>query len=308
MATVDYFPTPEAYRLIEEIAHIHDGFLSLLPNLTTCNEELGNLWSRLVQLCCGNYNAKTVEDVLQSMEMQRRMDCLRVTIREAKLLVNQQLANELIESAEPKQALSRLPNYKAFKQLFNIEWAAIETFSNTDLSTGIFRVAVIGSGPVPLTSLFVLNKFAPGHYFFQSENEGDKSRAETAKLLNMRTGTSPKAIMMKFVEPRQSCGIEFFRGNVEDISLKNFDIVYVPQPLGPSQMAIETKLARIVRTMKTGAVLVIRSGWGLRSCLYAELDFGTDIVKKMIKVEAVVRPLGEVTMSSVIATVIREEN
>jgi nicotianamine synthase len=51
--------------------------------------------------------------------------------------------------------------------------------------------------------------------------------------------------------------------------LRDFDVVYLAALVGSTQMEKEGVLIKVVERMREGAILVVRSAYGLRRMLYA---------------------------------------
>lgn len=99
--------------------------------------------------------------------------------------------------------------------------------------------------------------------------------------------------------------MEFFCGEAgsSSISLADSDVVYVAALVGLSQEDKEEIFLNVVRTMRPGALLVIRSAWGLRTCLYPEVSVNTERLLEVLEPCAVVHPYTDVVNSVVVARV-----
>lgn len=99
--------------------------------------------------------------------------------------------------------------------------------------------------------------------------------------------------------------MEFLCGEAgsSSISLADSDVVYVAALVGLSQEDKEEIFLNVVRTMRPGALLVIRSAWGLRTCLYPEVSVNTDRLLEVLEPCAVVHPYTDVVNSVVVARV-----
>ena len=89
----------------------------------------------------------------------------------------------------------------------------------------------------------------------------------------------------------------------EDQDLGEFDVVYLAALVGMSQAEKEGIILAVVRRMRKGALLVVRSSWGLRTCLYPEVDLATEALLERLEVCVVVHPYGQVVNSVVVARV-----
>ena len=99
--------------------------------------------------------------------------------------------------------------------------------------------------------------------------------------------------------------MEFLCGEAgsPSISLEDSDVVYVAALVGMSQKDKEEIFLKVVRTMRPGALLVVRSAWGLRTCLYPEVNVTTERLLGVLECCAVVHPFTDVVNSVVVARV-----
>jgi hypothetical protein len=85
--------------------------------------------------------------------------------------------------------------------------------------------------------------------------------------------------------------------------LAEFDVVYLAALVGISQAEKEGIMLQVVDRMRPGALLVVRSAWGLRTCLYPEVDLATEGLRKRLECCVVVHPYGQVVNSVIVARV-----
>lgn len=85
--------------------------------------------------------------------------------------------------------------------------------------------------------------------------------------------------------------------------LAEFDLVYMAALVGISQAEKEEIMLEVVGRMRKGALLVVRSSWGLRTCLYPEVDLARERLLEKLEICVVVHPYGGVVNSVVVARV-----
>ncbi len=85
--------------------------------------------------------------------------------------------------------------------------------------------------------------------------------------------------------------------------LAEFDVVYMAALVGISQAEKEGIMLQVVGRMRPGALLVVRSSWGLRTCLYPEVDLATERLLTRLEPCVVVHPYGQVVNSVIVARV-----
>lgn len=86
-------------------------------------------------------------------------------------------------------------------------------------------------------------------------------------------------------------------------SLHPYPIVYLAALVGATQPEKELLIQKITARMNAGALLVIRTSWGLRSLLYPAFDCTTEGVRSVLDICVVVHPYGQVVNSVVVGRV-----
>jgi len=120
------------------------------------------------------------------------------------------------------------------------------------------RVAFIGSGPLPLTSLCMLKQLRSSIF-------------ARPKIMNI--DCDPNAIEQSCTLYRllghRAAGMEFFQTKqIGDLSLKEYDVVFLAALAGLTQADKEDLVISTLARMRSDAVIVIRSVWGMRGLLY----------------------------------------
>jgi nicotianamine synthase len=120
------------------------------------------------------------------------------------------------------------------------------------------KIAFLGSGPLPLTSLCLCEEF---------ENH---QRGRRMKVLNIDydlEAVSQSRILCAKLGKRAE-GMRFLHAEAGSCDLHKFDVVYLAALVGHTQEEKERLLLAIVENMKVGGLLVIRSAERLRKVLY----------------------------------------
>lgn len=153
------------------------------------------------------------------------------------------------------QRLKEFPYYDNYIDLTRMELCALHS---VDAITPR-RIAFIGSGPLPLSSLCLCQAL-------------DKKYSGSKTILNIDHDS--KAIVQSQVLAKSlgstSRGMEFLcqEAGSSDLDLSTFDVVFLAALVGMTQAEKEAVLVDVVRRMGVGALLVIRTAHGLRSLLY----------------------------------------
>ena len=161
--------------------------------------------------------------------------------------------------------METFPYYDNYEELTRLELCAIH-------SAGLARprkIAFVGSGPLPLTPICLLKALkqdalsstAPPKDNCQGPviinvDRDEKAVATATNLIN-KLGISPD-------EMEHRCD----SADSEVQNLSSCDVVYLAALVGVTQLEKEQIALSIAARMRPGALLVIRSSWGLRRCLY----------------------------------------
>jgi nicotianamine synthase len=160
--------------------------------------------------------------------------------------------------------LTEFPYYENYVDLTRMELAAIHAVTPSAPQ----RVAFIGSGPLPLTSLCMYEALECG----REEKLLDLVTSEDIVIINIdhnHQAISQSAALCKKLGQR-ACGMCFICQEAEylEVELSSCDVVYLAALVGATQREKEDVLVSIVERMQPGSLLVIRTAHSLRRLLY----------------------------------------
>lgn len=100
-------------------------------------------------------------------------------------------------------------------------------------------------------------------------------------------------------------GMRFIHGYAgsEEIDLSPMDVINLAALVGETQTHKEEIILNVARQMKPGAVMIVRSARGLRTCLYPEFDIQRDScteIRQLLDPITEVYPLDRVVNSAII--------
>ncbi|KAK8128098.1 hypothetical protein PG984_009206 [Apiospora sp. TS-2023a] len=256
----------DAKSIVDRIVGIH----TKLQDLTDLSpsETTNYLFGDLVSQCCEIRDAKTVSQVLSSCKLQAVLPSLQGLCSQAESCLESHWAHHIAQGQDPAEAqrlLETFPYYGNYEELTRLELCALR-------SAGLDRprkIAFVGSGPLPLTPICLLKAlkedarsgYAPPNDHLQGpviiNVDRDEKAIATSSNLIAKLGI-PKEEMNHY------CG----SADSESQSLTSCDVVYLAALVGVTQLEKEQIALSIAARMRPGALLVIRSSWGLRTCLY----------------------------------------
>ena len=154
---------------------------------------------------------------------------------------------------EANDMLLAFPYHRNYVDLVRME---LNTIASVKPDSVLQNLAFIGSGPLPLTSICIRHHLK--NECIKCHNvDQDATAITTAVSLCHALGHSPETMCFQ-------CG----SAEDEDIDLQCFDLVYMAALVGNCSRHKHEILANVVKRMRLGALLVIRSAHSLRRLLY----------------------------------------
>ncbi|KAK4201494.1 putative nicotianamine synthase [Triangularia verruculosa] len=300
-------------QLVRSIVDTHTELITL-PHLRPApaiNKLLGNL----VSICSEIHDQEIVDKVLRNVSVQAVLPSLRQICARSESCLELHWAEHILEGQTEQEVVERLesfPYYENYEDLTRLEVCSI--LSATKVAPR--RVAFIGSGPLPLTSLCLLQALKHDAAVRSltwsataSTAATDNAANEDPVVLNVDYDESAISASLKLslALGERGKGMEFICAEATSASasrdLAEFDVVYMAALVGITQAEKEKIMLEVVARMRRGALLVIRSSWGLRTCLYPEVDFATETLLKRLEPCVAVHPYNQVVNSVIVARV-----
>lgn len=209
-----------------------------------------------------------------NLELRRKLDSLRGMCSEAEYLMEMYWAERVAAEPNAEAAmanLQRFPYYTNYEDLTRLEINAL--LSNEPILPR--KVAFIGSGPLPLTSLQFLWALERGSLPGSHPEQGlsyHGDHPECIEILNIDHDETAIQTAKAFVRKlgARGRGMSFLNAAAESngYDLRRFDAVYLAALVGETQGQKEDLLLKVAGKMQEGALIIMRTSWGLRSCLY----------------------------------------
>ncbi|KAI5658568.1 hypothetical protein M9H77_27361 [Catharanthus roseus] len=155
------------------------------------------------------------------------------------------------------------------------------------------RVAFVGSGPLPLTSIVLASNHLPSTIFHNYDVD------PSANLLASRLISS---------DPNLSKRMFFHTTDIMNVgpnTLKEYDVVFLAALVGMDKEAKIKVIEHLGKNMANGAILMLRSAHGARAFLYPVVDV-CDL--RGFEVLSVFHPTDEVINSVVVARKVSNNN
>uniref|UniRef100_A0ACD5V724 Uncharacterized protein n=1 Tax=Avena sativa TaxID=4498 RepID=A0ACD5V724_AVESA len=270
----------EVATLVEKISGLHAA-ISKLPSLSP-STEVDALFTELVATCVPWSPVEVTKLSPEAQEM--REDLIRLCST-AEGHLEAHYSDILAASNNPLDDLHRFPYYENYVNLSNLEHGLLASHA----AAAPARVAFIGSGPLPLSSLFLTTNHLRGTRFDNYDQCG---------IANGRARRLVGAVANEDVRGR----MVFHTADVADLGtaeLGAYDVVFLAALVGVASGEKAEAIAHLGRHMAHGAALMVRSAHGARAFLYpvVELD---DVRRRGFEVLAVHHPTGDEVFNSFI--------
>ncbi|GJN12501.1 hypothetical protein PR202_ga30784 [Eleusine coracana subsp. coracana] len=252
-----------------------------LPSLSP-SPQVNSLFTELVTACIP---ASTVDVARLGPEVQAMREALIRRCSEAEGLLEAHYADLLAGFDNPLDHLHVFPYFGNYVALSQLEYSLL---SHHLPGPPPVRVAFVGSGPLPLSSLVLAAHHLP----------------PTARVHNYDICPDANARAEKLVraDPALAARVAFVTADVADVTrdMAGYEVVFLAALVG---MAAEEKahvVAHLGRHMAPGAALVVRSAHGARAFMYPVVD-PEEVRRGGFEVLAVHHPVGDIINSVIIA-------
>lgn len=266
--------------LIAQVCELYDR-ISRLDSLSP-SKDVDTLFTKLV-LTCMPPNPIDVSKLCGRIQ-SIRSHLIRLCGR-AEGLLESHFSAILASNPEPLKSLHLFPYYTNYLKLSRLEHDILVPHLPAAAGPAT-KIAFVGSGPLPLTSIVLATAHLTSASFHNYDIDGEANAAAEALVAS---------------DPDLSRRMFFHTGDIMDVvgdELGSYDVVFLAALVG---MDAEEKL-RVVRHlsdhMAPGALLMLRSAHGARAFLYPVVD---PRELRGFRVLSVYHPTDEVINSVVIA-------
>ena len=255
----------------DRIAHLTDqlaGLPDLLPGPRT-----DALFGALVDAVITTPDRHTTE-ILAHPEVDRRRAQVRELSARGETALEHTWAERIAGSPDPRATLAAFPYLDNYDRLTALEVRLLRAAAAAPRS-----VAVLGSGPLPLSTL----GYAGALDVPVVGIDKDPLAVDRARRVAGRVGSRT---------------VRFEQADAADVCLTEHDVVVLAALVGETPSAKAEIVRQVGRSMRSGALLLARSARGLRTLLYPHVDLG-DL--QGFDVLEVVHPTDDVINSVVVA-------
>ncbi|RLN17112.1 hypothetical protein C2845_PM02G44190 [Panicum miliaceum] len=275
----------EVAALVEKISGLHAA-IAKLPSLSP-SPAVDALFTALVAACV----PASPVDVSRLGPGARKMreELIRLC-SDAEGQLEAHHADALAAFDNPLDHLHRFPYYRNYIDLSHLE---NDLLARHVPGLAPARVAFVGSGPLPFSSLVLAARHLPGA-LFDNYDRCAAANERARKLVRADAGLSAR--------------MSFRTADVADLTeeLAEYDVVFLAALVGVAAEDKARVVAHLGRHMAPGAALVVRSAHGARGFLYPVVD-PEDIGRGGFDVLAVYHPDDEVINSVIVARKVADD-
>ncbi|TQS36953.1 hypothetical protein Golomagni_02589 [Golovinomyces magnicellulatus] len=268
----------EANILIEKILHIYDQMV--VCKKSDSFDEINDLFSGIRLICTKPINERVTDLILYDPRIMEIVQDLRSFCSEIEFRIETQwsLKAAASESSTEKEVCARILEYPYINVYANLIRAELSGMRSVEKKP-IKKIAFVGSGPLPLTSLCLTGMIFDAPTNISVLNiDRDKEALELSKTLCSRLGKKAGNLEFQLAEAGSN------------LDLCDFDAVYLAALVGDTQQEKEMLLEQVTSKMRPGALLVIRSGSRIKSLIYSNLDPTSEAVSKLIDIAVILHP------------------
>ncbi|XP_022719536.1 nicotianamine synthase-like [Durio zibethinus] len=263
--------------LVQEVCELYEK-ISSLENLKP-SKDVNMLFTQLVVTCMPPSPIDVTKLCKRIQEIRSKLIRL---CGEAEGLLESHFSTILGSYENPLDHLNIFPYYSNYLKLSQLEFDILSKHCSNYVPS---KVAFVGSGPLPLTSI-VLASF---HLTTTSFHNYD-----------IDPSANTKALQLVSSDPDFSERMFFHTTDIMDVTnaLKDYDVVFLAALVGMDKDAKVRVIDHLAKYMAPGALLMLRSAHGARAFLYPVVE-PCDL--RGFEVLSIFHPTDEVINSVVLA-------
>lgn len=236
--------------LIAQIMQLHAS-ISKLESLRP-SKQVNSLFTHLVKLCT---IPSSIDIQALPQDVKNMRESLINLCGKAEGLLELEFSTFLAQIPKPLNNLTLFPYYGNYVKLANLEYRILK-------DNGLVhpkKVAFVGSGPMPLTSIIMATHHLVSTHFDNFDID-DKANEAARRIVATDSELEKR---MKFV--------------TEDVmevreKLGQYDCIFLAALVGMSREAKVKILGHVRKYMKEGGLLLVRSAKGARAFLYPVVE------------------------------------
>ncbi|EPS69362.1 nicotianamine synthase [Genlisea aurea] len=237
--------------LVQTVCQLYNR-ISCLDDLRP-SENVDALFTQLVAACIPPHPIDVSK--LCSAVQEIRHHLIQLCGRAESLLETHYSAGVLAPLPAPLENLRLFPYYDNYLKLSAVEFNLLRRHSSPPR-----RLAFVGSGPLPLTSIVLAR---------------DHLRSTEFHNFDVDAAANADAARLVAADPDLSGRMKFFTEDIVDVPaavLREYDVVFLAALVGLDVEEKMNVIDHLARNMAPGAILMLRSAHGARAFLYPVVE------------------------------------
>lgn len=185
---------------------------------------------------------------------------------------------------------NQFPYLDQYRQLARMEVSTIDAAIGEMGLASPRKIAFLGSGPTPFSSLCFQERYGSAVEFLNIDR--DPEAISLSKKLVHRCGFSHNIAFRK-------CDV----GSSELPDLTDYDVVHFAALVGESRNEKNALVRTVARSMRPGALILLRSTDGLRSALYPQAELDEEILEVVTPVVSMRSLGGSSSLTAIVVSV-----
>ncbi|KAL8818178.1 MAG: hypothetical protein Q9191_007996 [Dirinaria sp. TL-2023a] len=279
--------------LIADIVSCYTCLDSQRPGLAP-SPEVNRLFSKLVRVCSQTLDEAATAAILEDPRIVCITNPLRQICSEAEYKLEEHWVDDALrqeKNGQVNETLRDFTYYENYVDLVRMELSAIHSVTPGE---SLESIAVLGSGPLPLTSICISQSL---------ENRG--CRPVWIHNVDRDPVAITKSLRLCRALGHTEKSMSFHCADVlsETLSLGQFDVVYLAALVGTCHGHKHEVIASVAKRMRPGALLVARSAHSLRGLLYPVVKVSEDLCGTGLTPVLAVHPYNHIINSVIICRV-----
>ncbi|OMP09357.1 Nicotianamine synthase [Corchorus olitorius] len=240
--------------LVTKVCELYEQ-ISMLESLKP-SKDVNMLFTQLVVTCMPPYPIDVTKLCKNIQEIRSKLIRL---CGEAEGLLESHFSTLLGSYENPLHHLNLFPYYSNYLKLSQLEFNILTKHYSSNSNNVPTKVAFIGSGPLPLTSIVLASNHLPTTTFHNYDID---------------PSANSKALKLVSSDPDLSERMFFHTMDIMDVTneLKEFDVVFLAALVGMDKDEKVKVIDHLGKFMAPGAILMLRSAHGARAFLYPVVD------------------------------------
>ncbi|KAL0422098.1 UNVERIFIED_CONTAM: Nicotianamine synthase [Sesamum latifolium] len=236
--------------LVQKVCELYEK-ISKLDSLSP-SPDVDTLFSQLVRTCIPPHPIDVTKLCAQIQDIRTKLIKL---CGHAEGLLEKHYSTILGSFDTPLDHLDLFPYYSNYLKLSSLEHGLLSQHCPNPT-----RIAFVGSGPLPLTSIVLASHHLTSSIFHNFDIDAS-ANSMASKLIESHPDLSKRML--------------FYTNDIMDVSgaaLRDYDVVFLAALVGMDMEEKMNVIEHLAKNMAPGAILMLRSAHGARAFLYPVVE------------------------------------